>query len=331
MNKIKEFLKEYKIFFIVIIIAYAVFNIKLPYYVLAPGGIIPIDDRIETESKNDTDGSINLLYVTEYDGNVSSLLLSLFMKNWDVEKLEKVRLSNETPEELHERNKIMLDNSIQNAIFVAYNAAGKEIEITGKKNVIIGTTENNGLKIGDEIISVDNIEVDNINTIKNVINNTEVGESIKLMVERDNKELEFDIPVTLKNNMKIIGVVMVTNYEYELEPDIDINFRKSEGGSSGGVMMAVSIYNAITESDITKGFNIAGTGTVDIDGNVGEIDGVKYKIMGAVKNDIDIVFVPSGNYEEAIDTKKSNNYDIEIVSIDTFDDVINYLENYKNS
>ena len=94
-------------------------------------------------------------------------------------------------------------------------------------------------------------------------------------------------------------------------------------------MTAVSIYNAITEEDITKGLNIGGTGTVDILGNVGEIDGVKYKIMGAVKNDIDIVFVPSGNYEEAIETKNNNDYDIEIVSIDTFEDVINYLKNYK--
>ena len=135
--------------------------------------------------------------------------------------------------------------------------------------------------------------------------------------------------VTLKNNAKVIGVVMITNYEYELEPEIEIKFKESEGGSSGGVMMAVSIYNAITEEDITRGLNIAGTGTIDINGNVGEIDGVKYKIMGAVKNDIDIVFVPSGNYEEAMNTKKSNDYDIEIVSIDTFDDVINYLENYE--
>ena len=329
MNKVKNFFKDYKIYFVIIIIAYVIFNIKLPYYVLAPGGIIPIDDRIETDNKNNSDGSINLLYVTEYDGNISSLLLSLFMKNWDVEKLEEVQLSNETTEELHERNKIMLDNSIQNAIFVAYNKAGKEIEITGKKNIVIGITEDNDLKIGDEIISVNDMEVIDINTIKSVISNTVVGEKIKLKIKRDDKELEFDIPVTLKNNMKVIGVVMVTNYEYELDPDIDINFKKSEGGSSGGVMMAVSIYNAITDSDITKGLNIGGTGTVDIDGNVGEIDGVKYKIMGAVKNNLDVVFVPSGNYDEAINTKKRNNYDIEIVSIDNFDDVINYLEYYE--
>lgn len=329
MEKIKEILKYYKSYLIVIIVSLIVFNIKLPYYVMAPGGIIPIDDRIKTENINDSEGSINLLYVTQYDGNVSSLLLSLFMKNWDVEKLENVQLSNETPEELHKRNQIMLDNSIQNAVFVAYKKAGKEIKITGKKNVIIGTTGESKLKINDEIISVNDIEVDDINTLKDVISKTEVGKNIRLKVERNNKELEFDIPVTLKNNAKIIGVVMLTNYEYELNPKIEIKFKKSEGGSSGGVMMAVSIYNAITEDDITKGLNIGGTGTIDINGNVGEIDGVKYKIMGAEKNNMDVVFVPSGNYEEAINTKKENGYDLEIISVDTFDDVINYLHNYE--
>ena len=328
MNKIKEFLSVYKIYLIIIVVFLISFNIKLPYYVLAPGGIIPIDDRIETDDKKESEGSINLLYVTEYDGNISSLLLSLFMKNWDVEKLEEVQISNETTEELHQRNKIMLDNSVQNAIFVAYEAADKEVKIKDKKNIIIGTTEDNKLKINDEIISVNDILVEDIDTLKNVINNTEVGDKVKLKVKRNNKELEFDIPVTLKNNQKIIGILMITNYVYELDPEIEIKFKDSEGGSSGGGMMAVSIYNAITENDITKGLNIAGTGTIDINGNVGEIDGVKYKIMGAVKNDIDIVFVASANYEEAMNTKKSNNYDIDIVSIDTFDDVINYLENY---
>lgn len=329
MNYIKDVLKEYKIYLIVTVIAIIVFNIKLPYYIMAPGGIIPIDDRIETENNNESKGSINLLYVTQYNGNVSSVLLSLLLKNWDIGKLEDVQISNETPKELHKRNQVMLENSMQNAIFVAYNAAGKEIKITGKKNIIIGTTEENNLKINDEILSINDIEVEDINTLKKEIANTEVGKTVKIKLKRDNKELEYDIPVSLKNNQKVVGVLMITNYEYELDPKINIKFKNSEGGSSGGVMMATSIYNAITENDITKGLNIGGTGTIDIEGNVGEIDGVKYKIMGAVKNKMDVVFVPSENYEEAINTKKDNNYDIEIISIETFNDVINYLNNYK--
>lgn len=329
MEKIKQILNSYKTYILVAIISLIIFNIKLPYYVLAPGGIIPIDDRIVTEGKKESEGSINLLYVTQYEGKVGSLFLSLFMKDWDIEKLGEVQISNETPEELHKRNQIMLENSMQNAIFVAYKKAGKEIKIKNKKNIIIATTTENELKINDEILEVNDIKIENIDTLKDIINNTEVGKTIKIKVKRDNKEIEINAPVTEENNQKIIGIIMITNYEYELDPEIQIKFKKSEGGSSGGVMMAVSIYNAITEKDITKGLNIGGTGTVDINGNVGEIDGVKYKIMGAVNNDMDIVFVAKENYEEAIKTKKEKNYDLEIISVDTFDDVINYLENYK--
>lgn len=324
MKKILTKLKEYKIYIIVLIASAIIFNIKLPYYVMAPGDIIPIDNRIETTSKKESTGNINLLYVTEYEGTVSSVVMSFLMKNWDLEKLEEVQLSNETPEEIKLRNKVMLDNSIQNAIFVAYNKAGKQINITNKKNIIIGLTDNKDLKIGDEILSANNILLEDITTLKEIINKSNINDIIELKIKRNNQELTYQVPVIEKNNMKMLGIVMITNYEYELDPEINIKFKDSEGGSSGGAMMSLSIYNAITDEDITKGLKIGGTGTIDINGNVGEIDGVKYKIMGAIKNDLDIVFVPSANYEDAIKTKGKNK--IKIVSVDTFDEIINYLK-----
>ena len=42
---------------------------------------------------------------------------------------------------------------------------------------------------------------------------------------------------------------------------------------------------------------------------------------------MDVVLVPSANYEEAIKTKKDNNYDIEIVKVEKFSDAIEYLKN----
>lgn len=324
MKKILTKLKEYKIYIIVLIASAIIFNIKLPYYVMAPGDIITIDNRIETTSKKESTGNINLLYVTEYEGTVSSVVMSFLMKNWDLEKLEEVQLSNETPEEIKLRNKVMLDNSIQNAIFVAYNKTGKQINITNKKNIIIGLTDNKDLKIGDEILSANNILLEDITTLKEIINKSNINDIIELKIKRNNQELTYQVPVIEKNNMKMLGIVMITNYEYELDPEINIKFKDSEGGSSGGAMMSLSIYNAITDEDITKGLKIGGTGTIDINGNVGEIDGVKYKIMGAIKNDLDIVFVPSANYEDAIKAKGKNK--IKIVSVDTFDEIINYLK-----
>ena len=39
----------------------------------------------------------------------------------------------------------MLDNSIQNATFVAYQEAGIEINIKDIKNIVIATTKENGI------------------------------------------------------------------------------------------------------------------------------------------------------------------------------------------
>ena len=141
---------------------------------------------------------------------------------------------------------------------------------------------------------------------------------------RDNKEHSFKVKL---DDEKKLGIIVQTDYEYELDPEINIKFKTSESGSSGGLMLALSIYNAITSEDITHGFKVAGTGTIDIEGNVGEIGGVKYKIMGAVRNKMDLVFVPTANYEEAIKVKKEHNYDIDIIKVNTFEEALNYLNN----
>jgi len=121
--------------------------------------------------------------------------------------------------------------------------------------------------------------------------------------------------------------MMITNYIYEVDPEVELEFKSSEGGSSGGLMIALNIYNSLISEDITKGRKIAGTGTIEVDGTVGAIDGVKYKLIGAVNNGMEIVLVPKENYEEAMKVKEEYNFDIEIVSVNTFDDALNYLQN----
>lgn len=327
MNKIKKIFKENIKFIIILIVMIVVINIPLPYYILAPGGIIDIRNRIELENKNITEGTLNLLYVTEYEANVGTMLMSFILKDWDTEKVEEVQVSNETMEEISIRNKVMLENSMQNAILVAYNKSGNTVNIKGQENVVIATTTDNGLKVGDKILKANGIDIDNVETLKTIIEKVEVGDTITLDIERDNNEKQVNVKVNEAEDGKAVGVVVLTNYIYDVDPSIELSFKASEGGSSGGLMIALNIYNSLTSEDITKGRKIAGTGTIDALGNVGAIDGVKYKIIGAHKNNMEIVLVPKDNYEEAIKVKEEYNYDMEIVSVNTFDDALNYLIN----
>ena len=98
-------------------------------------------------------------------------------------------------------------------------------------------------------------------------------------------------------------------------------------------MTTLTIYNYVIKEDITNGMKIAGTGTIEGDGTVGEIGGIKYKLAGIEKQKADLFFVPAGeNYEEAMKYKKENNYKIKIVPVKTFEDAVKYLkENKKNT
>lgn len=326
MKKIKKFVVENWWFLLSIVIVIFLFNYHLPYYINMPGGTININDRIECDSCSDINGSLNMLYVSEYEATIATYLMSYIMPNWDLEEISTQQISDETQEEIYDRNRLMLDNSIDNAIYVAYKESGKDIDISDKRNVVIATTISNGLKIGDEILEIDGNKIEDMNEIKDIINASEVGTKLKFKIIRDDEEEEVEVEIREEDSVKMIGAVIVLDLDYKLDPDIDLKFKASESGSSGGMMLALSIYSKISGEDLVRGRNIAGTGTIDMAGNVGEIDGIKYKIMGAYKDNIDIVLVPSANYKEAVKVKKKYDYDMEIVKVDTFSDVIEYLK-----
>ena len=68
-NNTKQFFKENLKQIIFLLIFIIVVNIELPYYIEAPGGTINLTERIK-EDYNKKDGSLNMLYVTQYKGNV---------------------------------------------------------------------------------------------------------------------------------------------------------------------------------------------------------------------------------------------------------------------
>lgn len=317
----KKFIKENIKPLIFMIILIIVVNVELPYYIEAPGGTINLTERID-KNYNKKNGSLNMLYVTEYKGNIVTVLLSKIIKTWDLYEISNQQVSDEDAKDIYIRNKVMLENSIQNATLVAYKEANKKIEIKETKNIVIATTKDNGIEIGDEIIEVDNTPVIDITTIKKYLETKKENDIVKIKIKRNGKTKE--IPITL-DKTKVIGIAMITNYEYETEDELNINFKSGEGGSSGGLVLALGIYSEITGIDLLKGRNVAGTGTIDALGNVGEIDGVKYKIAGAVKNKMDVILVSPYNYEEAKKVIKENNYKIELVKVSTFKEAIEYL------
>ena len=54
-----------------------------------------------------------------------------------------------------------------------------------------------------------------------------------------------------------------------------------------------------------------------------------FEYMAANRKKADIVFVPKDNYKEAKEITDKKNYKFKLISVSTFDDAINYLDNFK--
>ena len=83
----KKFLKENIVFLLSMVFILVIFNIRLPYYISAPGGVIDISDRISYDEKEEYEGSLNMLYVTEYVATIPTYLMSYINKDWDREEI----------------------------------------------------------------------------------------------------------------------------------------------------------------------------------------------------------------------------------------------------
>lgn len=322
ITKLYNYLKENIKFFITLIILFIICTFELPYYINTPGGLLDVKDRVYISDSYDISGSLNLAYVTEIKATIPTLIVSYFNDNWDVLKKEDVIASNETKKENEYRSKILLTESQNNAVIVGFNLAGENIEITNRKLYVTYIDENSitDLKIGDQIVSINNTK---INSKEDALN--EIKNSNKFNIEVINNGVKYIRSATKQNDK--IGILISEIKDVKTERDVEFKFKDSESGPSGGFMMALSIYDYLTEEDLTNNLKIVGTGTIDEEGNVGEIGGVKYKIKAAVKNDTDIFFVPKDNYEEAMEVKNNNNLDIKLISVSNITDAINYLKN----
>lgn len=332
-KKIKEFIRSEWKFLLIISVIIIITNYPVNCYVITGGGTISATERISIDGSKKSKGSFHLAYVSELKGTIYTYLLSYIIPSYERENLDEYKYNkNESQNDIEFRNNLLLNNSLNNAIYVAYNKAGKNIDIISEKMFVYSISEkaNTNLQIGDEIVEVDGKKISSLDELKDAIKDFGINDEINIKVNRNNKKQNCTAKIYIEDNQKLMGVVLMKDYNYKFNPKITIKFKNSEGGPSGGLMLSLEVYNQLSSTDITKGKIIVGTGTIDRDGNVGEIDGIKYKLKGAVKKNADIFIAPTGsNYKEAIEEKKKNNYKIKIIEAKTFDQVIDELNKLK--
>ena len=329
-NYIKSVIKEEYKFIIMLFSLYIIFTWPVNYYIIVGGGISDVGSRIEVEDSYDSEGSFNISYVTEIEGRVATYLLSYVIPSWELVSYDDYKYDeDESLEDIEFRSDLDLKSANGNAIKHAYKLAGKEYSEINTKIYVVSKFDEykTSLKIQDQILSINGKEFNSVEEYRNYIQTFNEGDIVNIQVKRNKKKINIKSKIYDYEDKKIIGVSLQEVSEYETDPLVSINFKKSESGPSGGLMTTLDIYNKLTKSDLTKSLKIAGTGTIEKDGSIGTIGGVKYKLIGAVDGGADIFLVPEGeNYDTCMKVKKEEKLDIEIISVSTIDDAIEKLE-----
>jgi PDZ domain-containing protein len=108
------------------------------------------------------------------------------------------------------------------------------------------------------------------------------------------------------------------------EPPFPVSIQAGNvGGPSAGMMHALAIIDTLTPGEMTQGHIVAGTGTIQYDGTVGGIGGIRQKVVGAEAAGAEYILVPQANFEDALTAQRES---IEIVPVATLQQAIDFLE-----
>ena len=327
---IKKYIKENSKSLIPIVILYILVLVPVNYYITIGGGTIDIKKRVEVNNTYKIKGKMSFAYVSEIKGTLATYLLSYVMPNWKRESIDKYKYDkSDNVKDIEFRNQIDLKNANDLAIKTAFTKANKYIKTTSTKYYVIYKTKkaSNKIKVGDEVLQIDGIDIKSFDQFKKIINNHQESDTIILTIKRGNSKKDIEVKLYKEKEKLLLGIIIDSVSTYKTKPEVKLNFKSAESGPSGGKMLTLAIYNQITKDDLVRGRNIVGTGTIEEDGSIGEIGGVTYKLMGAVKEKADIFLVPAGNnYKDAVKFSKKNNYHIKIVGVKTIDEAIKYLK-----
>jgi len=327
--KRKQNIKRTIYFILAIFFVWLIFIFKTPYTIVTMGGTDDVRQRIVVEGGFRSRGSFNIVYVNVQDGTVYNLVKTMFQRR------ELINTSNGTVDDRVEY--IYTDSSYQNAIvnlLVLLEEEGMEIDYDEFVTYLFDDVSCD-LRIGDEILKYDGNRLNEPQPFIDYIQSFELPAKVTLELRGTDRETR-----TVTCDLQKLGSRNVIGYGY-----IGVNRLMSEhavverigtylnmySGPSSGFVITLELYNQLTMKDLTKGYDVVATGTIEYDGSIGQIGFVEMKLLAAEESGADYLFVADNdnegsNYKIALQMKEEMDLDIEVVKINHINEAISFLK-----
>ena len=242
---------------------------------------------------------------------------------------EQVTPKNTTPQQQAKQDYQMLFDSETTAIAVGLKLAGYTTAVVSKgvrvDSILAGSHANGLLQVGDIITGLNGTPIQTTDDLINGIKTQTSLSAVHLSLTRAQQQLKVDVPLmapAAPNGTPKLGVqIEPAGFDYKPPFPISIQTDKISGGPSAGLIFTLTVYNSLAPINLTGGRRIAGTGTINLDGSVGPIGGVKQKIFAAEAVGATYFLCPVENYADAVSVAKT----IKVVKIATVEQAVDFL------
>ena len=295
--------------FVAIAIAAVLSFIGMPYVVMSPGPATNILGEVDGKPllvvdgapTYPTDGTLDFTTVSVEGGPGTKVTLYDVARAWLADSEEVVPVDQVFPpdadeEQVQEEGAAEMAGSQSVATAIALRALGRDVDQTV---VIAGIPDGSPsaglLEPDDVLVSVDGDPATSADAVRGAVQRHAPGDAIPIVVRRDGSERTVTVRTAESGGRTVIGVGL--GLDYDLPVDVTLN-TGSVGGPSAGLMFSLAIYDVLTPGELNGGKDVAGTGTMEDDGTVGPIGGIRQKVVGARDAGAEYFLAPAENCSE---------------------------------
>jgi Lon-like protease len=155
------------------------------------------------------------------------------------------------------------------------------------------------LNPGDRILAIAGRAVTTPQDVVDTVGTTAPGTPVVVRIQRGPDTRDVTVTAAARPGDPGRGYLGITAASQVVSPaNIKIGLA-DVGGPSAGLIFATAIVDKLTPGELTGGKAVAGTGTIDADGRVGPIGGIRFKMDAARGDGATAFLVPAGNCSEA--------------------------------
>jgi PDZ domain-containing protein len=233
----------------------------------------------------------------------------------------------QTQEDLERENTKMFQDSQSAAETAALRLLDNPVKVITQE-ITRGAPADKVLQPGDRLWEVNGQPINVQEDVRKALQGTKPGQTISLTFQHENEPKKtVDVKLAKASDFGsddrpegFLGLAPADRADVKFETTIHL---EDVGGPSAGLIFALAIVDTLTPGEMEDGRTIAGTGAIDVKGNVQPIGGIPFKLIAAHEDGATTFLVPADNCAEA----KSNAPDgMDLVKVETLAGAVEALK-----